>query len=228
MQINKSQRRQTKWSILLLLLAGIQHGCAQDPMRFREEVAELVAARKISPGQNTIVFTGSSSIRLWNDLEQRFPQRSIINTGFGGSHMADLLYWAHDLIVPYKPSKVFIYEGDNDLADGTSASSVLTDASKLVTIIHNDIHPDTKIYFLTPKPSIARWHLKETYEDYIVQLKAWASTRANVTVIDVWSPLLDKTGSPDKALFLEDNLHINSMGYDLWFKVIAPHVNGNE
>ena len=66
--------------------------------------------------ESTIVFTGSSSIRMWKDLQERFPDQQVLNTGFGGSQASDLLYFLDDLVLKYKPKTVFIYEGDNDIS----------------------------------------------------------------------------------------------------------------
>ena len=65
--------------------------------------------------RETIVFTGSSSIRFWEDLQERFPENQVLNAGFGGSQASDLLYHLNDLVLRYKPKKVFVYEGDNDI-----------------------------------------------------------------------------------------------------------------
>ena len=214
------------WSAILLLLSFCLHqACSQNPLRFKKEVEGLVAQKKqSSQKRNPIVFTGSSSIRLWTDLEKRFADKVIVNTGFGGSHMSDLLYWADDLIISFSPSMIFIYEGDNDLAEGKSSAEILRDAANLLDLIHSKIGENTKVNFITPKPSILRWHLRGTYEAFIVELKNWASKQKNVSVVDIWSPMLDENGALDKTLFLDDDLHINSKGYDIWTEVIRPFV----
>ena len=75
-----------------LLLLGV-HGISQQAIPFADEVQEIVQRNDSlwDASQATIVFTGSSSIRLWEDLQQRFPKHQVLNTGFGGSQAADLL-----------------------------------------------------------------------------------------------------------------------------------------
>jgi lysophospholipase L1-like esterase len=80
------------------------------------------------------------------------------------------------------------------------------------------------VYFITPKPSIARWHLKDLYIAYNQQLKEWASRQKKVTYVDVWTPLLDSTGQPQKDIFIEDGLHLNKKGYEIWSAAIKPYV----
>ena len=50
------------------------------------------------------------------------------------------------------------------------------------------------------------------------------ATRHGVDYIDIFTPMLDATGQPDEALFLEDRLHMNRAGYVIWQRVIAPYV----
>lgn len=84
---------------------------------FTKEVKDITAKYDSiwDSSKETIVFTGSSSVRLWRKLQEEFPNHQIINSGFGGSQASDLLYFIDELILSYNPKKVFIYEGDNDL-----------------------------------------------------------------------------------------------------------------
>lgn len=213
--------------LFLLLSAASIVLSAQDPARFLEEVKQIQSrvGSIHDPNKRPIVFTGSSSIRLWHDLQQRFPKKHILNTGFGGSHMSDMFYYTPELILAYNPRKIFIYEGDNDLGQGQKpAAEILRDAEKIVNLIQCEI-PDVPIYFITPKPSILRWHLRETYVDYISQLKTWAKGKKKIVVIDVWNAMLDAKGELRSDLFLEDKLHMNDKGYTIWTEIIRPHLN---
>jgi hypothetical protein len=202
---------------------------AQDPQRFNKEVIEIKAKDStLTSTRHLILFTGSSSIRLWKDVRTRFEGYNVWNTGFGGSQMSDMFYYADDLIIPYHPDKVFIYEGDNDIAEGKKADDILKDAKKLIAFIRPQLRRKTMIYFITPKPSIKRWELRDTYVDYITKLKAYASTQRKIEVIDVWTPMLDQNGNVKYELFLEDNLHMNEKGYDIWTKTLMPYVSGKK
>ena len=103
--------------IILFSLLVVNQGFAQEASRFKNQVDDLSLKYDSiwDPSKETIVFTGSSSIRMWKDLQTRFPSQQIVNSGFGGSQASDLLYFTDDLILRYKPKKVFIYEGDNDI-----------------------------------------------------------------------------------------------------------------
>ena len=78
------------------------------------------------PPANAILFVGSSSFRKWTDVSNYFPGYTIINRGFGGSTLPDVIRYTNDIIIPYHPKQVVIYCGDNDLAssDAITADSV--------------------------------------------------------------------------------------------------------
>lgn len=211
---------------ILLFVSVILTICgeAQDPMRFKKEVADLKAKDSLVNKKNLNLFTGSSSIRFWTDLPTRYSRYNVYNTGFGGSQMSELFYYSQELILDYHPKRVFIYEGDNDLGEGKTAEEILSDAEKLLKFIRSDLSRKVKVYFITPKPSIRRWNLKENYENYIVKLKAWTAKQKNVGYIDVWTPMIDKTGALRTELFIEDGLHMNKKGYDIWEGIVKPYL----
>ena len=201
---------------LLFYLFILTSTFAQDPLRFEKEVKDLIAGDSLVDKKKLILFTGSSSIRMWNDLKKDFPKQNVLNRGFGGSEMIDLVYYAKPLVINYQPSRVFIYEGDNDINAGKSTEEILANADKLLTLLRSQLPVKVKIIFISAKPSVARWQLKSKYEEFNRQLKLWTSTKKNVLYADVWTPMLDNHGEVRKDLFIEDNLHMNRKGYDIW------------
>lgn len=153
-----------KWFLLIALLFGIVHSRAQDPKRFEKAVDELVKKEyNFSRDKKLVVFAGSSSIRMWSDVQSAFPAFNVINNGFGGSHFSDLIYYYEELILRPQPDILFIYEGDNDIASDKEPKKVLKEARQLVNKIQKDL-PQTKIVLIAAKPSIARWKLKMEYK----------------------------------------------------------------
>ena len=211
--------------ILFFLTTLLTIAEAQDPKRFETEVLKLIQFEyHFNENEEIVLFAGSSSIRLWNDLQSYFPDHQIIKNGFGGSQMSDLLYYADELILNYSPDKIFIYEGDNDIAEGKSICEIMIPTIALVRKIKQKI-PAAEIFFISAKPSITRWSLKEKYESLNQKLKHYCQKEKNVSYVDVWTIMLDDKGNPKKEIFLEDSLHLNQSGYDLWSKEIAKFMN---
>jgi len=197
---------------------------AQDPRRFQAEVAELTANDKSLNKNDIVLFTGSSSIRMWSSLQSDFPNYNIVNRGFGGSQTLDLLYFFDQLILPYDPKKIFIYEGDNDLSLGKSPGQILSTMDSVITMIRQKVSKTVPIYVISPKPSISRWHLKDKYIEFNTLMSQLASQRKRVYFIDVWSPALDNDGTVIKDIFLEDGLHMNAKGYAIWVKAVRKYL----
>jgi lysophospholipase L1-like esterase len=198
---------------------------AQDPRRFETEVTNLVAGDSAVKKKNLILFTGSSSVRLWRpDLASSFPDKNVLNRGFGGSHMSDLLYYFDKLILPYRPRQIFIYEGDNDLASGKTPEEIMRQADSLLHLIRTKVSRRVNVVFIAAKPSLARWNQREIYTKFNGMLKTWAAKNKNVTYADVWTPMLDPSGKVKDDLFIEDGLHMKANGYEIWTRVFAPYM----
>jgi lysophospholipase L1-like esterase len=197
---------------------------AQDPLRFKKEVDSIVLLNQSANKTNLILFTGSSSIRMWKDLKTSFPGHNVLNMGFGGSEMSDLLYYTDKLILPFKPKQIFIYEGDNDINAGRTIEHILASADSILIRIRTPF-PQSEVVFISPKPSLARWGLKDKYEAYNRALKAWTKEKKNVRYADVWTPMLDTKGGVQKDIFIEDGLHLNKKGYSIWTKTLRKYLS---
>jgi lysophospholipase L1-like esterase len=209
--------------ILALWLLPVLASRAQNPQRFQKEIDSIVALNQSVDKRQLILFTGSSSIRMWSDLKKVFPYHNVVNLGFGGSEMADLLYFTDDLILKFKPVQVFIYEGDNDISFGRTTEDILEAADSILVQIQRNL-PQTEVIFISPKPSVSRWHLRDKYVAFNKRLSAWTRGKKNVKYVDVWTPMLNEAGKVRDDIFLDDNLHLNQKGYAIWAAVIKNHL----
>ena len=180
---------------------------------------------KVQPGSN--LFVGSSSVTKWKDIASYFPESYVINRGFGGSKFVDLLYRADRVITPYKPAKIFIYEGDNDIAAGIDIKVLIKQAKELRKKIA-DVFPNVPVVFISVKPSVARWKLKDKYIAFNQALEKYAKKEKRTAFADVWTPMIDENGEVFKDIFLSDNLHMKPNGYQIWQKVLEPYVLKNK
>ena len=197
---------------------------SQDPERFRKEVETLVKRNDSlwDKSKETIVFTGSSSIRFWEALQSDFPCCQLMNSGFGGSHASDLIVYADELILRYKPRKVFIYEGDNDLSERKRPGKIVKDINIILSNIWMEL-PDTEVVLISAKPSISRWNRRRAYKRLNRKFQRLASKQNNLEYVDVWTPMLSGRKLKEN-LFFEDGLNMNQKGYEIWKQVIDPYV----
>jgi len=175
------------------------------------------------PLQHAIVFIGSSSFTRWNNLQESFPDRTIINRAFGGSSLPDLIRYVDDITLPYDPGQIIIYCGENDFADNDSitANIVTTRFKKLFNLIRENL-PNVPIAFVSIKPSPSR----EKYWSKMVaanaSIKKFLIKKKHTQFIDVYSKMFNADGTVMKDIFVEDNLHMNAKGYAIWKKAIEP------
>ena len=213
-------------SLLLAPILFLQTSCSQErDQPFYDEIqAFKTADKKSPPPTNAILFTGSSSIRLWTTLEQDFPGYTVIGRGFGGSGLNDLINYEADIITPYKPKQIVIYSGENDIASGgITATDVVQRFIELFNMIRKDL-PETDIAYVSIKPSPSRKKYQRTIEDANIMIRQFLSSYPETVYIDVYHPMLDRAGKPRKELFLNDDLHMNEKGYKIWRDAIRPHL----
>lgn len=192
--------------------------------KFQEEVDAIVSSYQEDHPEDVVLFTGSSSVRLWKTLKADFPDAQVVNTGFGGSTMSDLLYYAEPLILDLEPKRVFIYEGDNDIFEGKPVGIIQEELEEIIDKIFFQ-NSQTQIFLISTKPSPSRWELKNQYELLNEQLELISESDPRIFYLDVWTPMLNKSEEPRKELFVEDMLHMNSEGYKIWTEVVTPYIN---
>ncbi|WP_245233009.1 GDSL-type esterase/lipase family protein [Maribacter forsetii] len=173
--------------------------------------------------KETIVFTGSSSVRLWRKLQEEFPEHQIVNSGFGGSQASDLLFFIDELILSYNPKKVFIYEGDNDLWAKKSPVDVLNTTTEIIRRIKAK-NASTQVILISAKPSISRWKIRKKYKRLNRKMDRFAKNDPNLFYVDIWKPMMNKR-KLKTDIFIEDGLHMNQKGYDIWYTAMKDLVN---
>ena len=223
----KATLRLTQALVLIIIgfLCNPLSAQPKDPKRWEEKIQQFEksdAANPVAPG--AVLFVGSSSIAKWQDVDDYFPKHRTLNRGFGGSNFTDLIYFADRVIYPYKPSRIFVYEGDNDIAQGDTPETVLKNAKKLRKMIAKALGKEIPVIFISPKPSVARWEIRTKYESTNALLKAFAGKKKYTEFADVWTPAIGKDGKVFSHIFLEDNLHMNAEGYEIWQLVLAPYM----
>ncbi|TSD62678.1 hypothetical protein FFF34_019290 [Inquilinus sp. KBS0705] len=209
----------------VLAIAGIT-AKAQQGFPFDNEIRDFKHQDSISfPPKDAILFIGSSSIRKWTDLEQRFSGVPIIRRGVGGCTLEQLVdFYTPYILFPYHPRKIFVYAGDNDIAAGKTGTFVAEEFVKLWDMIHKQL-PNADVYFMAVKPSNSRLKYIPEVNTANKLVAAFLAKTKKGHYVDLASVVLDaNTHLPDNTLFEGDQLHLNSKGYDKWQAVLQPLV----
>ncbi len=171
------------------------------------------------------IFYGSSSVRLWTSLYDDFKDLKPVNLGFGGSTLAACVWFFERVMMFYHPKRFVIYAGDNDLGDGRHPEEVFIFFQQLAVKI-NKRFGDVPCYFVSLKPSISRWQIADQfkYTNNLIETEIVAYNN-NWHFINIFKEMLDADGRPKNEYFLNDGLHLNEAGYNLWKEIINAHIN---
>ncbi|HKI72988.1 MAG TPA: SGNH/GDSL hydrolase family protein [Verrucomicrobiae bacterium] len=195
-----------------------------DSSKWESEIKAIEAADKTNPPPHgAVLFIGSSSIRLWKTLAEDFQEYKVINRGFGGSHIIDSVAFADRIAIPYKPRMILLYAGDNDIAAGKSPEQVLADFKAFTRKVRPRLS-ETKVAFISIKPSPSRWEFAEKIKAANRLIEDFCRQDERLIYIDVFNPMLGADGKPRPELFVEDRLHLNLKGYALWTATIRSRL----
>ena len=172
------------------------------------------------PPMGAVLLTGSSSIARWNDQAAKaLAPLTVIARGFGGSMMSDVVHHLDTVALKYKPRAILIYEGDNDTFYGVEEKEIIGSLSKIVDKVHQEL-PDTRIYVMAVKPSTSRVGVWENAQTVNAAYKEIAKHDPQVYFVDSATPFLKSDGSVMTDIFVEDGLHLNTMGNLIWGSTI--------
>lgn len=191
--------------------------------QWKDEINSFSVLDANNPLQNGILFTGSSSIRMWKNPAMDFNNPKILNRGFGGSQIIDLIENFDQVILKYNPKKIVIYSGDNDIQEGKSAEIVFGDFCTLYGMIKAKL-PNAEVYYIAIKPSLNRWGKVIEMQKANTMINEYLNSKSNAFFVDVFSPMIDIIGKPSEKWFMEDGLHMTDEGYQLWTKILAPYI----
>jgi lysophospholipase L1-like esterase len=191
--------------------------------RFESTIIEFEKEDRAEGFQpEAILFTGSSSIRRWETLLEDMSPIPVINRGFGGSTIPEVLHYADRIILPHQPKMIVLYCGENDLANDEAKAKL---AFKSFKKFHNyiiDNLPDTRVYFIAIKPSIKREKYWPKMQKANQMIRRFIKRKKNFYYLDTSSIMLDENGHVLQDIFIKDDLHLNKKGYQIWIKTIKP------
>lgn len=188
---------------------------------YEEEIKRIERMDKSLVHESTVLFYGSSSIRLWEGLSADFPEYNMVNLGFGGSTLAACTWFFERVMQGYHPRALVVYAGDNDLGDGRHPEEIFIFFQLLMTKA-SAILGDIPCFFVSLKPSPVRWEKEDQfkYTNNLIENEI-IKYNANWKFINVFKRMLDKSGKPMANLYAPDGLHLGPFGYELWREAIA-------
>ncbi len=211
------------FAFILLFCLPLCSFAQPNPDRFESAIQEFENEDKENGYQpQSVLFTGSSSIRMWKTLEGDMAPVPVVNRGFGGSTIPEVLHYADRIILPHQPKTIVFYCGENDLSNDEATAELAVQRFKEFHKYMKKNLPETQLYFIAIKPSISREKYWPKLQEANKQLKKFMDGKKNYFFVDVASNMLDENGKVLQDIFLEDNLHMNEKGYKIWTETLKP------
>lgn len=212
-------------SAFLLLAFTFFFSQEKKPMFWQDIQDFKKADQENTPPKDAILLIGSSSFTKWTDVTRYFPDKTIINRGFGGSRLTDLNFYAGDLLNPYQPKQIIIYCGENDFADNPrlKAKEVVKRFKTFYRKIREKF-PNIEVDYISIKYSPSRENLWPQMKKANKKIACFMKKEPNAEFIDITKVMQDSNGNVRKDIFLEDRLHLTPEGYKLWTSVMNPYM----
>ena len=194
---------------------------------FDTAIAAFEAAdRSAMPPGCATLFVGASSIRFWRSLKEDFPDRTVINRGFGGSTIWEVDHYFDRVVAPYRPKEIVFYAGENDLNAGRTPDEAYADFVQFMRLKEKALGP-TPVWFISAKPSKLRFDQLEKQSALNAKVRMLADMRDDLASIDVVPAMTKPDGTP-KDIFVEDNLHMTPEGYALWTPLVDAALDAGQ
>lgn len=230
-----------KYSLLTLLVLALIGGVwfyvkvkqefakltSDDPEVWESVILEFEAQdREAGTPEDAVLFVGSSSIRFWRKLKSDMAPIPVIQRGFGGSKLHDLIHYVDRIITPYNPKAIVMFAGTNDITgrpNDKTAEQVAADFQELVQLIRRKL-PETPIYYLSITPTTARWAVWPELRRANEMIAAFTAQEPNLHFLDASPFMLNADGTCNDDVLFWDGVHLNRKGYEIWAKLVKERL----
>ena len=214
-------------SLIFISTSVAQKTKVQNANKFESEIAAFEKLDKTEKySDQSVLFVGSSSIRLWNTLKEDMAPYPVIQRGFGGSNSPAVLQYIKRIAYPHRFRAVVIFIANditgspNDLTPQASAGNF----REIVRTIRVKYRKQP-IFIVEITPCVSRWKYWPQIQQDNALLKSFCQKKDHLYFIETAGSYLNEKGEPRDELFREDHLHLNSEGYKIWGKLIKDELN---
>lgn len=211
-----------KW----IVLSEVLFGQSPEILKWEEEIRMLEYLDKQEQAMNnSILFTGSSSIRLWNGIQEDMEPWPVVRRGYGGARLSDFVHYARRILFVHDPEAIVIFIA-NDIS-GDSSDLTPARVGEYVQQVLDTIRikfAETPVFWIAVTPTIARWQVWSEIRQANSQIRQVCDRNKGVYFIDTEQAFLNRTGLPKEEYFQRDGLHLNDSGYFVWAGLIKDRL----
>lgn len=199
---------------------------SEDPLVWDKDIVAFEAAAEVAPPpENAVVFVGSSSIRLWDSLVEDMAPIPVIQRGFGGAKLNDLVHYAERLVNVYQPAAVVVFAGSNDITPVSvkTPKQLLASYQEFIAIVRAH-HAKLPVYYIAITPSPRRWQVWPNARAVNVAIEEYCNSSPGLFFIDTGQALMNAQGEPEKENYMFDGQHLSEQGYSVWASIIRARL----
>jgi uncharacterized protein YneF (UPF0154 family) len=182
---------------------------SDDPRVWESTIQAFETEDKLnSPAKGAVVFLGGSSISGWETLAEDLQPLKVVNRGFGGAKVTDLIYFIDRLFGMQSPSAVVVVIGASDLSalsgnKPKTQQQLLRLYQQLLEKIKNQVEGRPIYVLANPQ--------KPVEDDF------WA-------LIDDFNQSLESIARTDKQIHYIESNQFSQQGYVVWSAVLKEHL----
>ena len=201
---------------------SLEKARSEDPLVWDSDI-KTFAERGVGEPES-LLFVGSSSIRFWGELAEDMAPVPVINRGFGGSKIGDVVYYADTLFQADNPRAIVVFVGTNDMTpqQTKSVGTMTAGFSAMMSALRKQ-HPDVPVYYIAITPSPLRWAIWDEAVAVNDAIQTRISQMPNTHFIDTGEALMSD-GEPNPENYVFDRLHLSAKGYDIWAEIIRSRL----
>ena len=195
--------------------------------KWQKDIDELLARdQKETYGDDAVLFIGSSSIRLWKTIAEDVAPYTPINRGYGGAKFSDLAVFAKRLITAHRYRAIVIFAA-NDVtgSEDDIAAEEVEQLARSICDLSQEHQPDAPVLIVEVTPTPSRFAHYEKIRQVNDRLRGIALTKPGTHFVATAEHYLDEAKQPRAEFFVEDRLHQNEAGYELWGRLITQRLN---
>lgn len=196
--------------------------------RFESSILAFDSLNKaITYPEQSVLVTGSSFVRLWENVANDLSPLSVIHRGFGGSNIPEMAYYIDRIAYPHSLKGIVIYSGSNDLSvseTDKTPKQILETYKQVVHIIRKKF-AEVPIIWIEISPSPKRWKVWNSIEETNTLIREYSASQPSLYTVSVRNAFLDESGQPIAKYFGNDTLHYNKEGYVVWGNSLTPQIH---
>ncbi|WP_182870190.1 GDSL-type esterase/lipase family protein [Rhodopirellula sp. JC639] len=175
---------------------------------------------------DAVLFIGSSSIRRWTTMAVDMAPYQTIRRGYGGAKFTDMAVFVDRLVTPHQYRAIVMFVGNGVVGKEDDHTPDQIEAlARHIVAVSQQHQPDAPFFLIEITPCESRFDAWPKIRAVNARLREIALSTPNTYFIPTASHYLKADGTPRAELFVDDRLHLNDAGYELWSKLIRRRLD---